>query len=321
MKNNPKRLWMGLANNLYDKPHVGIIGVPYDGSVSQDSGARLAPAYLRKFSAYLEPIAENGMLFDNLRVMDYGDISVNNDEPVAVQQAVYSRISAIVKEGIIPAVIGGDHSISSAVVQAFEHKPDLGIIWFDSHPDLMDVYQGVNGRQKSKFSHACPLRRILELPNVNRGNVILVGIRDFILEELDYINRMGLEVLSARQLHRMTPEETASRLIEKFKVVSDIYISFDIDVLDPAFAPGTGCPVPGGLSSRYLLDIIYELIEIQRKEIFEKKLNVVGFDIVEVAPPLDGGRITCYSALGILKAMLAYMTFQFGFDNLRGDTQ
>ena len=249
----------------------------------------------------------------DLKLRDLGDVKVTADDALATQNAITAMLAPVIRSGAIPLILGGDHSITSAVVAAFRDGQELGVLWFDSHPDLMDTFGAVRGREESLWSHACPLRRICELPNVHPENVLLVGVRDWIPEEFHFIQARQIEVLYARELSRLSPTQLAERIGQKFGKLPQLYVSFDIDILDPAFAPGTGVPIPGGISTRYLYDVILEMCERERAAIAERGRHfarIAGFDVVEIAPPLDVGRITSLAGLGIISSMLGYLVLQ-----------
>ena len=320
MKNTKKLPWMGLITP--DAPladiHVGIIGVPYDGSVTHESGAAQAPGVLREISADRWPLTENFIRLDQLSIRDFGDVTVDNDDALFTQKAVTRAVAPLVEAGVIPLVLGGDHSITSAVVKAFKPK-ELGVLWIDSHLDLMDTYRGLKGNKESRWNHACALRRILELPHVHPENVLILGVRDVIPEELQVAQEKGIDVIYAQELHTITPASVGGRIGKKFEDVSDVYISFDIDVLDPAHAPGTGAPFPGGLSSRFLLDVIIYLYEREKEYLNEASthfMRVAGFDLVEIAPPLDVNNITSFAGMSIIQNMLGYVCLQEGLVDL-----
>lgn len=270
---------------------------------------------LRQVSSQLWPHTENLVSLRELKLRDSGDVAVAAQDPQATQTAITSTLAPIVQAGVTPVVLGGDHSITSGVVAAFRARPDLGVLWLDGHPDLVDTFGAVRGQKESKWSHACPLRRICELPNVRTENVLLLGVRDFIPAELEFIREQQIEVIYARELSRLSPEQVAERIGHKFADVAEVYISFDIDVLDLAFAPGTGVPIPGGISSRYLYDMILCLFERERQSLRESRqhaMRVCGFDVVEIAPPLDVGRITSLAGIGVITSMLGYLVLQLG---------
>lgn len=309
-------LWMGLhlPTLSLSELDVGILGVPYDGSVSHRAGAAQAPARLRELSRHARPQAENLVSLRGLRLRDLGDVPVRPDDPEATQQAIAAAVAPLAAAGAVPLALGGDHSITSAVVAALAVPANLGIVWLDSHPDLMDRYRGPRGRAESRWNHACPLRRICELPNVRPENVLIVGLRDYIPEEIAYIRGHGIEVITARDLGRLPPPAVVERIGAKFARVPAVYISVDIDVLDPAYAPGTGVPIPGGISTRYLYDIFLELFDRERKaqDAGERFLRLAGLDLVEIAPPLDVDDTTARAGLGLLTAMLACVALQAG---------
>jgi guanidinopropionase len=242
-------------------------------------------------------------------------VAVTPDDAFATQKAISAMIEPMARAGVIPVVLGGDHSVTSAVLAAFASRRDLGVLWMDSHPDLMDTFGSIRGKEESPWSHACPLRRICELPNVRTDNVLLLGVRDFIPQELQYIREQRIEVVYARDVSRMSAEQVVEKIGQKFADVSAVYLSFDIDVLDPAFAPGTGVPIPGGISSRYLYDLILQLFEREKQSLRSSGqhfLQVAGFDVVEIAPPLDMGCITSLAGMGIVTNMLSYLALQLG---------
>lgn len=314
---NMSGLWMGLDNPelQLEELHVAVVGVPYDGSVSHAAGAAEAPPVLRDISKGLWPHTENLVSLRGLRLRDLGDVMVAEDDAYATQIAITATIEPIVRAGVIPLVLGGDHSISAGVVASVRSSDRLGVLWVDSHPDVMDTFGALRGKVESRWSHACPLRRICELPHVRADDVLLLGVRDFIPDELKFIREKGIEVLYARDLSRLSPQEVADKIGQRFADAPQVYISFDIDALDPAFAPGTGVPIPGGISSRYLYDVILSLFEREQASLRDSGqhfLRVAGFDVVEIAPPLDVGRITSLAGMGIISNMLGYIALQEG---------
>lgn len=311
-----RNTWMGLdsPDRSPGEWHVGILGAPYDGSVSGAAGAREAPALLRALAARAWPHTENLISLTGLHLRDFGDAPVEQADAAATQASISTATAALVETGAIPLVLGGDHSITAGVVRALGQYKSLGIIWFDSHPDLMDSYGGRRGVEESKWNHACPLRRILELWNVRPEHLLLIGIRDFIPDELTFIRRNDIETIWAKDLHRLPHEELADRIGRKFAGLP-VYVSFDINVLDPAHAPGTGVPIPGGLTTRYLYDLIFELTRRERESLADGAghfLEVAGFDVVEIAPPLDVNGMTALAGFGVITGMLGYLCAQLG---------
>lgn len=311
---NAARWWMGLNNPELpiEDIQIGILGVPYDGSVSLDIGAAEAPFVMRELSAMGEPYTDTLIDLRSMRVKDFGDVVVDNHNAERTQLAVTTAVSGLVNAGVLPLIIGGDHSITSASVKAFSQVSNLGVIWFDSHPDLMDVYQGNARTGAGQWNHACPLRRIIELSCVNKDYVMLLGIRDIMEEEYHFAQEHGIEIITADELLSISLKDLADRIGKKFAGAGGVYMSIDIDVLDPACAPGTGVPVPGGVSTRYMLSFLREITERERLAIKEGKhyIGLIGADIVEVAPPLDIRNMTSLTAISILKGILAFLTVQ-----------
>jgi len=310
-------LWMGLNNPQLspDMLHIGIIGVPYDGSVTHERGCAAAPDMIRKLSLDTRPHTENLISLKNLKLKDLGDVAVDNNNAEITQNEIAKTISPVVEAGAIPMIIGGDHSITGAVMKTFRDRATMGLLWIDAHADLMDTYKGIKGREESKWNHACVLRRIIELSNITPENVLIIGLRDYIPEEIQFIRENNIAVIYSRDLVKMSPETVVDKINTKFEHIPDVYISFDIDILDPAFAPGTGAPIPGGISTRFLYDIIFSLFDKEKEAVrlsSRRILRIAGFDIVEIAPRLDNGRMTSLAGMGIITSMLGVLSLQLG---------
>ena len=300
--------WMGLTNEV--DPDVVVFGVPYDGSVSHDRGAALAPALLRELAADAPSWTEMGRDFGALRLRDLGDIEITQDDDERTQASIRSAVSTA-PQGTVIVCLGGDHSITAGIVNGLRADGRLGLLWFDAHPDLMNTYRGLGGRRESRWNHACPLRRILETEKVADEDVFLVGIRDFLPEELHQIELRGLKALQASTLSQVGVEKLSGDIAEAFRGIDALYVSFDVDVLDPSCAPGTGVPTPGGLSMRYILDLFHQLIvrtEANRSYV----PPIAGFDLVEISPPADINRITSRAGVSILVHALGLVAAQRG---------
>ena len=192
----------------------------------------------------------------------------------------------------MPIILGGDHSISIPVLQAQREKyksQRLGLLWVDAHPDLCDEFMG------SKLSHACTLRRAIDDFGYDPGEVCMVGLRSWEEQEIDLIENGGLNVYTAEDVAKHGMSRTAQSVRSKLSDCDAIHISLDIDCLDPAFAPGTGIPDAGGLSTRDVITLFKEL----------QGLPLVGLDLVEVAPPLDPSEATIFAALKIIMEYVA----------------
>lgn len=267
---------------------VAVIGVPFDGGASYRPGPRFGPQRIREMSALLRGFNPSLGVepFSELRVVDWGDVPCS---PISIEDsfdAIEQGIGEVVAAEAFPLILGGDHSLSLPVLRALarRHGP-LGLVHFDAHPDTWDVHFG------RKYSHATPFRRAIEEGVLDASRYLQVGVRGSLprASDLDDARALGATVLPADEVYELGIEGTLQRIREVAK--GRVHVSLDIDVVDPAFAPGTGTPEVGGFSSREMVRLVRGL----------GPLEVVGFDVVEVAPPYDHGEITC-----ILAANLAY---------------
>ncbi len=276
------RPWAGLAGGSPESADVVVAGIAYDGSAVYRKGAALAPQRIRSLSAAMPPVTEDGRLLTDLRVADLGDLDAGTDIEAGWSK-VAERLSRVRPEALL-TVLGGDHctAISTLAAQAKRH-PDLAVLWVDAHPDLCDFSRG------GRWTCGCALRRALDVSGLDPARVIIAGARDYDPEELEFIAANGILLVSAQELARdpgRSAEKIADRLAGK-----KVHVSFDIDVLDPAFAPGTEIPSSGGLSTRQALDLLGAAT---------RRAALVGFDVVEVSPPFDNGDITTFAALKVI---------------------
>ncbi len=282
-----KNIWARLNNpdlSICEADAV-IFGIPYDKGVSFRSGASQAPDELRKITYTIDPTTERFENFEDKRILDLGNFDGENIPEIA--KKLEKTIDECIKHKKLFTMIGGDHSTTIPVLQCIDKAIDgsLGIIHFDSHFDLCDEMGG------DIYSHGCTQRRAIELKHVDGLEAIyFLGLRSIELQEHGFIQGKKMNILSAREIREMGVKETNKRVMEKMSAFDNIYITVDIDGLDPAYAPGTGTPQFGGLSSRELLDMLYEIF----------KLPVISMDIVEVAPSLDPSGITLFAARKIV---------------------
>jgi agmatinase len=262
------------------------IGVPYDGAACARKGAALGPERIRFWSTHLTPFSEDLTRLGDIRICDLGDISITDQ--VRDFESVREKVATLPN---VPIVLGGDHSISIPVFQAQRERykgQRLGVLWVDAHPDLCDVFTG------SKLSHACVLRRALEF-GIEPQDVCLVGVRSWEEQEIDLIENGGLNVYTATLVAERGMKSVAASAYSKLSGCDAVHISLDIDCLDPAFAPGTGIPDSGGLTSREVITLIKSM----------QGLPLVGLDVVEVSPPIDPSEATVFAALKIIMEYVA----------------
>ena len=263
-----------------------VIGIPYDGAACARKGAALGPERIRFWSTHLTPFSEDRTRLGDIHICDLGDI------PIMQQEADFDRVRLKVATlPNMPILLGGDHSVTIPIFQGQLERyagKRFGVLWVDAHPDLCDVFTG------SKLSHACVLRRGLEL-GIQPEDVCLVGLRSWEYEEIDLIENGGLNVFTAADVAERGMKTIAQEVNKILSRCDVVHISLDIDCLDPAFAPGTGIPDSGGLSSREVITLIKSM----------QGLPLVGLDVVEVAPPIDPSEATIFAALKIIMEYIA----------------
>ena len=274
---------------------VAIVGVPYDGGTSYRPGARLGPREIRAQSSLIRPYSyfQKVAPFDVLNVADVGDVDA---PPVSIErcyEAVESRIGSLADAGARPIVIGGDHSISLPILRALakRHGP-LALVQFDAHIDTWDEYFG------GKYFHGTPFRRAIEENLIDGRRFVQVGIRGPMYgeDDFDFHRQHGITMIDIDQVKTGGIAATVERV--RAIVSGPVYITFDIDSVDPAFAPGTGTPEIGGLTSHDAQQLVRGLAG----------LSLVGGDIVEVSPLFDGpGQITALLAANIMFELLCAM--------------
>ena len=266
--------------SVEQRPKLAIIGIRYDENSSFTKGAADAPPQIRAAlrSDAWNLTSENGTdLSGDSTFFDAGDIEpvAGSDMLTLIENSIYTLIG----DGLTPISLGGDHSITHPIVRAFARKyNNLSILHFDAHPDIYDSYQG------NRNSHASPFARIMEQNLVKR--LVQVGVRTFTAHQREQVTKFGVETVEMRNV-------TADLQLE---FDSPVYISFDVDALDPAFAPGVSHREPGGLSTRQAIDVIQRL-----------KGRVVGADIVEFNPRMDPLHVTGTVCAKLFKEIAAKM--------------
>jgi agmatinase len=277
---------------------VALLGIPYDGGVSYRTGARAGPRAIREQSSLIR--TWNPVLkvhpFQRLRVADCGDVDV---VPISIERTyaqVEKAIDNVVGAGAIPLVAGGDHSLTLPILRSLarRHGP-LSLVHFDAHPDTWDQYFG------SRFFHGTPFRRAVEERLLDPRRMIQVGIRGPVYgpEDFAFQDEHGIEIIRVEAVKEQGLAWVAERLSRLRG--GPLYCSFDIDAVDPAYAPGTGTPEVGGLTS-------YEAVTLVRAL---AGTNLVGADVVEVSPLYDGpGQVTALLAANLMFELLSVMALE-----------
>lgn len=279
-------LWGGLNRPWLplEEADVVVCGIPFDGGASFRKGAGEGPRAVREITFSICPTTEDFEVMD-FKLLDQGDIDEQDRDTLF--EFVQNRTEQYVREGKFFTFIGGDHSVSIPIMRGLDRAlgHEFGIIHIDAHFDLCDELDG------DRLSHGCTERRAIDLVNVSGlENIFFVGIRSAETCEAEYLSDRDANVISAAKYRRLGTKEVLRRIKKKMKKFESVYVTIDIDALDPAFAPGTGTPQFGGLDSREMLGLLRGVME----------LPVVGFDLVEVAPPLDPSDITLFAARKIL---------------------
>ncbi len=286
-----RQTWNGLAIEAADAP-IGLLGIPFDNTASFRKGAALAPARIRSITPHIAPFTEEGMSLAAC-IRDYGDVIFDLDW-IRYFGSV-RRVAGEVLNHPFAIFLGGDHSVTIPLAEAFDqaHPTGFGIIHIDAHTDLMDIFEG------HQWSHACTARRYLESKHLESKHVTFIGIRSWLQEEIDIVRDRGIAVHTARRIHQRGIAATTADVIQQLAEVPAVYLTLDIDCLDPAFAPGTGTPEAGGLSSRELLELLHGLFAA---------LPIHAMDVVEVSPPLDTADITSMAAIKVLYEVIGMVT-------------
>lgn len=271
---------------------VAVSGIPYDNAVTYRPGSRLGPRAVRAASVQLAeldsfPFGFNP--FDTLSVVDYGDCYLNPHKPETINESITSHISEIIDGGASPLSFGGDHYVTYPILKAVAaHHGPVSLLHFDAHSDTWPD-------DGTRFDHGSMFLRAKNEGIIDVSKSIQIGIRTGNDED------HGFDILTAPWVHRNGVEAVVDAIKERIGD-NKVYLTFDIDCLDPAYAPGTGTPVPGGLTSAQALEIIRSLGE----------LNFVGADVVEVAPAYDVSEITALSAANIAHDYLCLLAEKKG---------
>jgi guanidinopropionase len=284
-------------------PHdvdIAIVGVPWDGGTTNRPGPRHGPRQVREMSSLIKRVHSVTKIspYEICRIADLGDAPVNPIDLNRSLEDIRKFFSEIVGAGAMPLAIGGDHLSSLPILRAVAFTRPVGMIHFDAHSDTVDTYFG-----GLKYTHGTPFRRAIEEGFLDPKRVIQIGIRGstYSADERDWPLQQGIRIITIEEFEEMGVEAVI-REARRIAGDSPTYVSFDIDALDPVFAPGTGTPEFAGLTSREVLRLLRGL----------RHLNLVGADVVEVSPPFDPSGGTALAAANIAFELLCLLADSFG---------
>ena len=273
---------------------VAIYGAPYDTGTSFRAGARFGPAAIRDASMILKPYCplNEVNITDQLNMMDYGDVNIVPGYVDDSYQRITNFVKKICQAGIIPVGMGGDHSVSLPILRAIveERGEPIALLHFDAHSDTGSSFFG------HPHNHGTPFYWALEEGLIIPDKSIQVGIRGPLYnpDALNYVREKGVEVITGPELHELGVQSTVAKIRQRLNG-SPVYVSFDIDFLDAAYAPGTGTPEIGGFTTHEALQIMYRSCLGQ---------NLIGMDLVEVLPAHDNSAITALAGASLMHVFL-----------------
>lgn len=275
---------------------IGLIGVPWDSGTTNRPGSRHGPRQLRDASTMIR--AQNGATgvrpFERVNCADLGDVPPNPADLLDCMERITGFYNRVMAAGITPLTAGGDHLSSLPILRAVAKDAPLGMIHFDSHTDLFHSY--FNG---TKYTHGTPFRRAVEEGLLDPKRVIQIGIRGttYDMEDRDFAASVGIRIVPIEEFFARGVEDVM-REAREIVGTEATYVSYDIDFVDPAFAPGTGTPEVGGPSA-------FQALQVAR---LLDGVNIVGADLVEVSPPFDASGNTAFLGMSILFEMLCVMS-------------
>ena len=272
---------------------VALIGMPVDIGTSNRSGARFGPRQIRAESVLVRPygMATQAAPFDSFQIADIGDVAVNPYNLLKTVDAIEAAIDAVLAEGAKPISVGGDHTCTLPVLRALHkvHGP-VALIHIDAHADINDTMFG------EKIAHGTVFRRAIEEGLIQTPKMFQIGLRatGYAADDFDWSREQGARVITAEECWYKSLTPLMNEIRGTIGSETPVYLTFDIDGLDPSVAPGTGTPEPGGLSASQGLEVIRGCFG----------LNLVGCDLMEVSPPYDSSGNTALLAANLLFEML-----------------
>lgn len=272
---------------------VAVLGIPFDTAVTYRTGARFGPAAVREMSAMLRTYnpSLDVNVYDHLSVVDYGDLPTVPGYIEDTYERVVQALGPILDADVVPITIGGDHSVTLGELRAVaKHHGPVGFLQFDAHADTWDEYFG------RKYNHGTPFRRAVEEGLIDTSRAIQVGMRGSLYgpEDLDQSRSLGFEVWTADDV-RHAGQPATLEAIHRRLGDGAVFLTFDIDFIDPSCAPGTGTPEIGGFTSREAQELVRGLVGI----------NFIGMDLVEVLPAHDPSGITALIGANLIFEFLS----------------
>jgi len=276
--------FLDLATPFEEAKYV-IVGAPFDGTSSYRRGSRFAPNAIRRESLYMETFSlRTGLNLDDVKIADAGNVRSLESVDETVEN-VKAAVKFIRGDGKIPIVIGGEHTVSLGALRAL--KPEV-VVSFDAHLDLRDCLLGL------RLSHATFMRRALEEFDMR---LVVLGCRALSKEEIEFASADDdTTFITSAELFKHGVEQRAEAILEELEDVSSVYLSIDMDVLDPAYAPAVGNPSPEGINVKMLLDILAKVVDGR----------FLGFDVTEVTPHYDSGLTATHAAYITLETIYTF---------------
>lgn len=287
--------FVDFEHEAFSQVDIGIVGIPWDGGTTNRAGARHGPRQVRDLSTMIRNINRASGInpFETCNCADLGDTPVNPADVMDSMTRIKAFFDRVCGAGVVPLSVGGDHLSTLPVMRALAKDGPVGMVHFDAHTDTWDGYFG-----GYKYTHGTPFRRAIEEGLLDPRRTVQIGIRGALYNdaENDWGEAQGIRVIDIDEFQSLGVEATMQ---EARRVVGDgpTYVSFDVDALDPVYAPGTGTPEIGGLTTH----------EAQRMIRMLQGLNLVGGDVVEVSPPFDNTGNTAMVGATLLFELLCVM--------------
>lgn len=283
------------GHERYNDVQIGLIGVPWDSGTTNRPGPRHGPRQLRDASTMIRAQhPTSGMRpFETVNCADLGDVGPNPADILDSMRRITEFYDTVTRAGVIPLTAGGDHLTTLPVLRSLARRAPVGMIHFDSHTDLYHSYFG-----GTMYTHGTPFRRAVEEGLLDPKRVVMIGLRGtmYDTEDRDFAAAEGIRLILIEEFHARGPEDVMTEARE-IAGAGETYVSYDIDFVDPTFAPGTGTPEVGGPNSYQALQVVRGL----------QGVNIIGADLVEVSPPFDTSGSTAFLGASIMFELLCVM--------------